>query len=927
MVRRRRGNSRLRLFAVLAVVITIGAIVAIMVTPAGDLLVVASDEVKMLVNGWVIDSAFTFAITTPNNGVSCSIGHNLIFEYQIGNRVVVDTKNVFVPIITVFSVTAPQDELLEIVDIDLTGTIVCEPVGSSFSIDVVGGSVTYIWKTRNEAGTEVQIKRQDKAIPTFARNAINGVKLPSGSVFATEIENAVNLQTFRDKTVPITADVSYNILLKTSATGDLFNSGQITSQAGGTVKVVSETATPPPTPQGRNVDITTVIPSQVNFVGTATPSGNQIGEGDFITIRAIGILDDWQASEGNPFVNVKAPNGQILLINKVMTPTGTTGSISSFSTGNFQITNLAVRENNIAGFDGAWIVEMHSNNDVRGVVDSMNFALVDARTPDTTLPPTTCTINEEPDQMGGCKPKETTTVPTFTCPSISAMGLFVSSATSNELLDKKTELDELQSQGDTQQCVSNFLQLVNQEILIRGIETPPTTGVSSTKAFIEYLSAHAPKGTEQSGCTIPLSGTVGRIPTEGITVTGFQLIGMGAPCEGNTWQNTQLDIIIDFGEDVKEFVIDDTNFDLEHRLFISVNNPYDIPTFNCPANVNPSLLPNCTVKNHNFLNDKVGQVGLRFDQVAEINEFIDRDLGDPRLQLAHINLQNNLIKDAIQKDHILLDGDKVEVLYYTWGKFGGTFKGNPVNGVFLPMSYIQKFTWDNQGVQTKCPDGENLREDRECKPEGTDICELPNKRDVDDVCRSPPKTTNGVTTNGELICEASLKENQPVCTAEQSEVPTGVTDDCDIPFYECKAKSDPKVIEKPEPTVCTAPQVSDGMGGCIDKPADKIPKVNDMCPAMYLPDPNDSTMCKLIGSDLKGGDDEPKGDGSGASLCEKGDLGACFAEAIRKLQEGLPSFTFGTGIDPIIFVGIAIAVIALIAVGIIIRRRRGAGGF
>ena len=46
--RRGRGNNKLRNFAVIAVVLVIGIIVAIMVTPAGELLVEASDEVKEL---------------------------------------------------------------------------------------------------------------------------------------------------------------------------------------------------------------------------------------------------------------------------------------------------------------------------------------------------------------------------------------------------------------------------------------------------------------------------------------------------------------------------------------------------------------------------------------------------------------------------------------------------------------------------------------------------------------------------------------------------------------------------------------------------------------------------------------------------------------------------------------------------------------
>ncbi len=918
--RRKRGSNSLKLIAILFVVIGIGSVVAILTTPVGDLLVEASDEVKELVNGWVIDGAFTFA-TAPNGGVSCTLKQDLEFVYALGNRVIVDSKTVSVPVVTVFRVTSPTDDLAEIKNIDIKAEVTCVTIGATFPVDVVGGSVEYKWITRNEAGALVTVKQEAKLIPSIARNALNGVGLPVGRVFATEIENSVNLQNTQERTVPITVETSYNILFKTGATGDLWNSGQQMSSAGGTVKIIDDSVPPPPPMAGRNVDITAVIPSQINYVND--PSGsNEIGDGDVMTLRVTGELDDWTVSEGNPFINIRTPTGQGLLLNRGMSAIFVSGSITQFSTGNFQVNNLVFRDSNIANFDGQWIAEMHSANDNRAVADSMTFAVVDARGIAPPLPPSTCDLPLVPDGMGGCKlGEEPIIIPTITCPSISDMGIFITSATNAELLAKKAELDELKAQGNTQTCVTNFLNFVNQEIAVRGVTVtpPPTTGTSSVNAFIEYLSAHAPKGSEQSGCTIPSSGTVGRLPTSGISITGFQLLGFGT-CDGNIWQNTQIDVVLDFGDDVKEFVQDTSVADLEHRLIISVNNPFPTnPTFICIQGSNPSILPICSLEGHNFLNDKVGSVGLRFDEVAEPNVFVDQQGGDPRLRLADVNLQNNAIKDKIQKDHILLQGDKVEVLYYTWGKFGGTFKGTDVVGAFTPLHFIQKFTWDDTGVQTKCPDGETLRADRTCKPESEDICELPNKRDVNGVCRAPTKTTttNGQTTMEEgLICEASLEVNQPVCTAEQNPVPTGETDACDLPFFECKAKDDPNVVDKPD--------VDNGMPREVD------PNADGGCPAMYTI--NTATgKCQIIGGGDLDGDGDPDGGGGSGGVCDLAtfNFGSCFAKIIQDAQAGLPSFNIPSGIEPIIFLGIAVGVIILIAVGIIIRRRKSSfgGGF
>ena len=304
-------------------------------------------------------------------------------------------------------------------------------------------------------------------------------------------------------------------------------------------------------------------------------------------------------------------------------------------------------DSNIDQMKGVWKVAMKSKNDVRRITDTLTFLLQDARGTTPPIEPSTCDPPLVSDGMGGCKMGDPVVViPTITCPSLADMATFISTATNAELLAKKVELDALQDQGNTQLCVTQFLTFVDQEIAIRGIiVTTPTTGTSSVNAFIEYLSAHAPKGSETSGCNIPSSGTVGRLPTSGIAITGFQLLGFGT-CEGNIWQNTQIDIVLDFGDDVQDFVIDDTALGLDHKMLISVNNPYPTnPTFSCTPSSNPTGIGFCILDGHNFLLDKIGDIALSDSQVQDTFEFFDQARGDPRVQLAHVNLQNNFIKN------------------------------------------------------------------------------------------------------------------------------------------------------------------------------------------------------------------------------------------------------------------------------------------
>jgi len=910
--RRGRGNNRLRNFAVIAVVITIGVIVAVTQTPVGDFLDEFELEIGQPTVSWFDDLNFFLAVS-PNSGVNCNLALTMLQDNTDGTRTTFSsTSGNFNPIFTTASVIGSSGK--EISQLIIAPVLVCEenPSTLDFPIELQGGTVSHKTYIYDQSGIRKLVQSQFLVIPSALSSLEGaGVFLPSTTVSASLLESASGVTAGSPSLlVEHQTEGFFNI----KVFGSVSNTGQKTVSGTNRVQIIPFVE--PTDPEGTQVNLDSIIPNKFIFVGSSNEEGLTasnskekilIQNSMFATIK--GRLDNWKVSEGFPIITITNPSGGITATSE-MTQFNIGSLYTEFTLPNFRM-SPTISDSNIDQMKGIWKVAMKSKNNVRSITDTLTFILQDARGTAPPLPPSTCDPPLVSDGMGGCKMGDPTVIiPVYTCISLSDMGIFVTSATNAELLAKKVELDALQAQGNTQLCVTQFLNFVDQEIAIRGVTiTPPPTGTSSVNAFIEYFSSY-------EGCQIPSNG-VARLPTQGIGITGFQLIGMGQ-CDGDTWAGANLDVILDFGDDVQEFVIDDTIFDLEHKMFISVNNPYpSSPTFTCTQATSTSLGV-CALNAHNHLNDKIGDVGVRAEEFNETFEFIDQARGDPRVKLAQITLQSNLIKDKIQKEHILLQGDKVEILYYTWGKFGGTFKGTDVVGAFTPLYFIQKFTWNDEGVLTKCPDGENLREDRTCKPEGEDICEEPNKRDVNGVCKAPTVTTTdpntGQTTMEEgLVCEASLIENQPVCTAEQNQVPTGVTDDCDIPFYECRAKDDPTVVDKPDVVVM---------------PREVEPNADGGCPAMYTI--NTATgKCQIIGGGDLDGDGDPDGGGGTGGVCDLAtfNFGSCFAKIIQDAQTGLPAFSLPTGINPLIFVGIAVGVIILISAGIIIRRRSSSGGF
>jgi len=987
MVRgRRKGNNRVKIGIVGILVVSVAIVILFPNVIGGIIPLPDFVGIEQVQNFFVVPDFFSYTLINGDQ-INCELSIEVERFNVDGTREQFSLRQgIILP--TIQSITGLGTTSAKEIDwFKSTPRLYCaDPTGKDHSIGMTGGTFQNVF-TVSDVGTSgfTPVKFESETVSSFFRSidiinsdGTRGRLLNTASILASEIEAFASLPTDVPSVNKVVSACVANGSINISIDGQPF----VVLLEGGAeffggipctgsyIKLLNDNFIAPedPVTGGTTVTAIGVSPSTIQYISDCnaiTSPITQTCSGGDIRITFQGTLDQWGVQEGIPTFDVFDNLNRLILNDIPMTSIvsktncNTSPTLGELCDTQFRRSTVdlgvTITDATIASRDGAWRVVMQSFNNIRGVTDSSVFVIRDDSTqPDPPPPPVNCTSPKVPDQNGNCVDPTTPPPPPpdtgfdITCPSLADMATFISSASDDDLRDKKIYLEDLRANGNTQLCVQQFLAFVNQEILVRGIViTDPTpTGTSGVKAFLEYQIKHEPPEGSTQGCFIPSSGTVGRLPTEGIAITGFQLLG------GNTCNTrfiaTDIDVVLDFGADVKEFIKDNNQFDLEHKLFISVNNPYPTaPVFDCPPNVNPSLLPNCNIKNHNFLNDKVGDVGLRSDQVAEPITFVDQTGGDPRLQLAHIVLQENLIKDAIQKDHILLQGDKVEVLYYTWGKFGGTFKGDPVSGAFLPLWMVQTFTWDDQGVQTLCPDGQDLREDRTCKPEGTDICEDPNKRDVNGDCRPPikvddpegnctsPQVPDGMggckapDLDPDVICEASLVENIPQCNSETEDIlPTGKTDSCDIPFLECKPKGTGQPKPTPTPNGCTSPQISDGMGGCIDRPPDEIPLPPTGCPAMYVPDPDDSTKCKLIGGNLGNGN-PPAGGGGQAGTCAGGDIGACFAELIQKLQQGLPSFTFGTGIDPIIFVGIAIAVIALVAVGIIIRRRRSGfgGGF
>jgi len=882
-----------------------------------------------------IDPSILYLSITPEDGIKCWITNEIKVTDIFGRVDTLISTLRTVPLTSLVGLTTSPNEIRIA---KLTPTLACGDTTSVVhDIRLAGGSVRLEFATDRFGGTEATVLSDFKVIPALNRSLKgNGIALPSLTVTADQIESVHSIPND-------IAEVNIDLIGRSSSfasiviDGTTVGVGDLTSGSKGKVKLLNENFVQTAPEMGITVNLIVVTPSQQLYInGDPAPVGSasiqQITTNDRMRMTIIGNLDNWSSTEGFPFVNIFDPRNNLIIRDLQLTNVRQIPNtiVTEFSRINIDIP-IAINDVNIDSLKGTWRVEMHSNNDVRrtstgqAVTSSQSFVLIDSRQevidPDPTNTPI-CNPLTEVVVNGKCELKGTEPPPptTLMCPSISDMGIFVKSATNDELLAKQKELEDLIRAGNTQVCVLQFLALSNAEINLRNITQPPEempTGTTDTRVFIEYQIIH------ENECVIPTDGTVGRFPTEGLAVTGFQLLGI-APCANSRLVATDIDVVVDFGADVQEYVPDNASIDTEHKLFISVNNPYPtIPDFTLIPNPNPSLLPSYVISNHNFLNDKIGDVGLSGGEVAEPKIFFDQQLGDPRFILAEVTIQENSIKDKIQKNHILLQGDKVEVLYYTWGKFGGTFKGQDVLGVFKPLWLVQKFTWDDQGVQIKCPEGETLREDRTCKPANVDICEFPNKRGLDGVCRPPViAPTNGCTSpqvsdgmggckDPEIdvtkVCEASLPQNIPICDLDTEDpVPTGETDTCDLPFLECKPKG----------TSVDKPKVDDGL------PREKEPNPDGGCDPMFVI--NTATgKCEIIGGGGIETTEPPAGGNGEGGFCANilTNFSQCLAEIVAGFQTGLPTFMLPTEIPVEIFVVIGIAMILLIALGIFLRRR------
>jgi len=979
MVRgRRKGNNRVKI-GIVGVLIASVAIVVLFPNIIGGILPQPEFVgIEQIQNFFVVPEFFSYTLINGDQ-INCELSIEVVrFNTDGTNELFSLRQGIILP--TIQSITGLGTTSAKQIDwLKSTPRIYCaDPTGKDHNIGMTGGSFQNIFTVSDvgEIGF-TPVKFEAETLPNIFRaidfinfDGSRGRLINTASVLASEIEAFVALPTdvpainkviracVANGSINISIDGQPFVLLLEGG-AEFFGGIPCT---GTYVKILNDNFIAPvdPVTGGTTVTAIGVTPSVFQYISdcnAVTSPFTQTCNGGDMRITFQGSLDQWGVQEGIPTFDVFDNINRLILndipMTSIVTKTNckTSPTLGELCDTQFRRSTVdlgvTITDATIASRDGSWRVVMQSFNNIRGVTDSSIFVLRDDSTQEEPPPPPVkCTSPKVPDQNGNCVDPTTPPPPPpdtgndITCPSLADMATFISSASNDDLTSKKIYLEDLTKNGNNQLCVQQFLAFVNQEVLIRGIEItePPPSGTSSVSAFIEYLITH------EAECTIPSDGSRGRLPTEGIPLTGFQLLG-GNTCPDSRLVASSLHIILDFGADVQEATITDGTIQQQHKLFISVNNPYPTaPIFKCQENPNPSLLRSCNITNHNFLNDKIGDVGLFTGEFVEPTEFRDQQLGDPRYILAEVTLQENRIKDKIQKNHILLTGDKVEVLYYTWGQFAGTFKGQSIVGAYNPLWIVQKFVWDDQGVQIKCPDGEDLRLDRTCKPIGTDICEEPLKRDANGVCRppiivddpdgmcTPPQVPDGAggCKDPELdpnkICESTLPENRVMCNIETEDpLPTGAKDSCDLPFLECKLKGTGQPKPTPTPNGCTAPKVSDGMGGCIDKPAEIIPKPPEGCPAMYVEDPDDSTKCKLIGGNLKNGE-PPDGGGGGGNVCNILDgfnFSSCFAEIISKLQTGFPSFTLPTGIDPLIFVGIAIAVIALVAVGIILRRRSG----
>ncbi len=431
------------------------------------------------------------------------------------------------------------------------------------------------------------------------------------------------------------------------------------------------------------------------------------------------------------------------------------------------------------------------------------------------------------------------------------------------------------------------------------MEVDQTTG--DVVAKIKYLEKYVASSSDTNrSCT-----NEGEVPEGGIALPTFQLIGQGDICKDQQFSEVELTPTLDFGssETLATIVIDKSSVRLDHKLFMSINNPFpDNPTFAC-SNAEGAK-PNCSVSNYAPANDP--NVSLTVNEITAILNPVDAQTSG-EYQLSKIVLTSGNLEQKLRSAGVLPKQDDIySYMLQVSGIFSATVNGVSTTVIVPTMVITQDFKFNelesgcNLEVSFIDENGQCMPTPRECTPPqelnpATNSCETP----PDEGC---PAGTHLEGT--ECVINPSPKQCEPIPTCGDGETHdvTGQQDACGFEILQCVLIED-----------------VDGGDDIDGKPVLLPPTSTGGCLSQYFL--NAFGNCQLIGSGSNNNNEDPDGDADNE--------GQSFAQFLAGLFSGdsdadTPSFTLSGATGQAVMVVVLLAIIIII-IAIIVRRRRGQG--
>jgi len=988
MARRRKKGSGRKILAGLIALVVIGVIgYSFFVEPinlAQITSLITFEDPFTAVTGnedfWSIPSSFYFALG-DFDGVHCWIALTLTqFNDDGTSEILASNSGVTVELLEITGGFATSAKPVNLVKV--SPRISCQDTTSkNHDIRLAGGTIRLESFVRDKVtGVEQKVDSKFATIPALNRdlkveNGRGNILLPSLTSSADVIESFI--------VVPDTvASRNIDVIFRTSSyasitiDGTTVKAGNLEAGLGGLLKFINPDfgASLPPTVKGTQVTMTSINPlthyyiSNSGEVPTGATSSSIVTLNDEIRATFKGTEDNWSGSEGIPTLTIKDPRGVTRASGIPMTTIKTlSGGITEFSRIGVSIPFM-ITDNNIDFVKGTWKAEMHQAG--RTAIGVKTFVLLDSRPEVVNPPPQTCVLPKVVIE-GICRLPDEEPIPT-SCPDPTELQLTIVGLTDQELLEAFVTFDESSPSFDT--CDQQALSLIRAEASKRGLDltiTPPTPIGSIGTAFIRYSSSLTDPTGGGGGGGCPLTG---QVPTTALPIINLQLLGLGT-CDGLRFGSVELTPSLDFGDNVKNIIIDASSFNLQQDLFLAKNNPYPAkPEIQCstPTTSNIGI---CNVTNHVFIGDKTGNIQIAPKEVTFVRNFVDKDTSG-EYEVVKVLFRESAIIDKIQRNGVALaDGDEVSLLYLIWGTFSGTNSGSPFIGSIPAMTFVQSFTFQTGISGVTCdapsqrvifpnpedPDAGDVRiasgsETGQCLPcselEGLGLvsscpvemcpagtegvvpncqviitCNLPNVT-IDGVCRPPLDETcpnaGDVRDPVTNVCRAPKMCNvDPICTATEKFAVTDQFDDCGGNILICVPRTTVTKEACPNPDT----QFRDSLGKCVTLRTNDCPNEGEARNSLGICEKTGVLDCPVGFSGIVPNCVPDGNNPNPINFCnifvEGGNLSQCLASIFGSGAEGGLMIT---GIDQTVLIVIVMIAILIIVIAVIIRKRRG-GGF